>query len=84
MTTTAKRNLKLFCLDVLTFIFGFGGFLLLVGSAGALERMSISEGQMWMQSFVAFGMMFIGLGFAKFRVVLKNYYRRLNRNINKR
>lgn len=84
MTTTAKRNLKLFCLDVLTFIFGFGGFLLMIGSAGALERMSISAGQMWLQSFIAFGMILIGFGIAKFREVLENYYRRLNKNNNKK
>ena len=56
----------------------------MIGSAGALERMSISAGQMWLQSFIAFGMILIGFGIAKFREVLENYYRRLNKNNNKK
>lgn len=80
MTTTTKRGLIILALDALTFIAGFGGFILLVGSAGALERCGISESQWFVQSVIAFGLMGLGFFIAKVREVLMRYFRSLYKN----
>lgn len=74
MTTTTKRNLVLFGLDILTFIIGFSGILYVIGSAGALQNFAIDCSQFLVRGLTGIGLMCLALVVYKVRMALLKYF----------
>ena len=80
MTTTTKRNLVLFGLDVLTFILFCGGILYVIGSAGALQNFAIDCSQFFVRGLIGLGLVFMGAVVYQIRKFMLKYFRYISKN----
>ncbi len=76
MTTNTKKAIVLLILDIIVFVLGFGSFLFIVGTAGALEHDSITGLQYVVQSIVGFCGLLLAIGVYK----VSEYLRRIFKN----
>lgn len=74
MTTTTKRNLVLFGLDILTFVIGFAGILYVIGSAGALQNFAIDCSQFFVRGLIGIGFVCLASIVYKVRMALLKYF----------